>query len=294
MSLTAAGAIHLVLTPEHFEEQAVYGIFFLVAALFQIVLAQLLVLRPGPRVIRAGAYGNAALLAIWIVTRVVAPPLGESPEPVTFWGVLAKGLELTALFLLLMLLPPAAPREAGRVGLARPRVAWGWALGIGTGFTLLFMFASGSLTYVPGSMPPLPVTIDPWQGPSLVRPWVEGPLTSHLYLSASWSTLVFAVLAGGLLGAATGLQVGLSQVAPSGAPGRGGYLAISPALVAVPSCCGVPLVAFLGTSILPVLVWATPWLLLATTAGLAAYVFVLGRQWRVLARATSSPGARGV
>jgi len=148
MSLTAAGAIPLVLTPEHFEEQAVYGIFFLVAALFQIVLAQLLVLRPGPRVIRAGAYGNAALLAIWIVTRVVAPPLGESPEPVTFLGVLAKGLELTALFLLLTLVPPAVKRdEAGRLGLGRPRVAWWWALGTGAGFTLLFVFASGSLTY---------------------------------------------------------------------------------------------------------------------------------------------------
>jgi len=293
MSLSAAGGIHLVLTPEHFAEQTVYGIFFLVAAVFQIALALLLALRPGPLVIRAGVYGNAALIAIWIVTRVVAPPLGESPEPVTFWGVLAKGLELAALFLLLVLLPPAARREGARA-VSRPRVAWGWAIGTGAGFTLLFMFASGSLTYVPGTMPPLPVTIDPWQGPSLVRPWVEGPLTSHLYLSASWSTLVFAVLAGGLLGAATGLQVGLSQVAPSGAPGRGGYLAISPALVAVPSCCGVPLVAFLGTSIIPVLVWATPWLLLATTAGLAAYVFVLGRHWRGAARAATHPGARGV
>jgi len=291
MSLTSAGAIHLVLTPEHFEEQTVYGIFFLVAALFQIALAQLLVLRPGPLVIRAGAYGNAALIVIWIVTRVVAPPLGESPEPVTFWGVLAKGLELAALFLLLILLPPAA-RRAGAVGLTRPRVAWGWAIGMGVGFALLFLFASGSVTYVPGTLPPLPVTIDPWQGPSLVRPWVEGPLTPHLYLSAAWSTLLFTILAGGLLGAATGLQVGLSRVAPSCAPGRGGYLAISPAFVAVPSCCGVPLVAFLGTSIVPVLVWATPWLLLATTAGLSAYMVVLGRHWRGAVRAATHSGAR--
>lgn len=54
MSLSSAGAIHLVLTPAHFPEQTLYGVFFLATAAFQLAVAQLLVLAPGSGVYRAG------------------------------------------------------------------------------------------------------------------------------------------------------------------------------------------------------------------------------------------------
>lgn len=279
-SLSSAAAIHLVLTPVHFQEHTLYGVFFLAAAVFQFTIAHLLVLAPTRGVYRAGLGGSVVLITIWLATRVVAPPLSETAEPVTLWGVLAKGLELTALFLLLALLPPSGSR--GRTATTQ-RFAWGWALVTGVAFALLYLFASASLVYVPADLPGAPsVTVDPWQGPSLIRPWVEGPLTSHLYVNAPWSVLLLAPLAGLLLGAATGLLVPLMRLAPGSARPRRGYLATAPALIAVPSCCGVPLLGFLGAGAVPILFQAAPWLLLATTAGLAIFVLLLRHQWRSL------------
>jgi len=51
-----AAGIHLALTPEHFEERFVYGVFFLAASVFQLVLGWFLLL--SDRVV-ASARGNA-------------------------------------------------------------------------------------------------------------------------------------------------------------------------------------------------------------------------------------------
>ena len=45
-----AGLIHLRLVREHFEEQFVYGLVFTALALFQLTLALLPAVRPGPTV----------------------------------------------------------------------------------------------------------------------------------------------------------------------------------------------------------------------------------------------------
>ncbi len=284
-SLSAAGTIHLLLTPAHFEEQVLYGVFFVASAIIQLIVAQMLVLRPSANVVRAGAYSSLGLIALWIVTRFIAPPLASSPESVTLWGVLAKGLELTALVALVGLLP-AGPSH--RPTPARPRFALGWALGAGVGFAVLFLLASASLLYVPKELAAPAIVVDPWQGPSLMRPWVEGPITPHVYVNAPWSVLVFAPLAGALLAVATGLSAGLSRT--SAAPGRSGFLAALPAFVAVPSCCGAPLGAFIGASALPALIVATPWLLLVTVASLVAVDLQLYGRWRSI---TAAPGGTG-
>ncbi len=49
-----AGLIHLSLIREHFEEQFVYGLVFTALALFQLTLAFLLAVQPGPTVYRVG------------------------------------------------------------------------------------------------------------------------------------------------------------------------------------------------------------------------------------------------
>src|SRR5215471_2925722 len=53
-----AGLIHLSLIREHFEEQFVYGLAFTALALFQLTLALLLAVRPGPHVYRVGIWGS--------------------------------------------------------------------------------------------------------------------------------------------------------------------------------------------------------------------------------------------
>ena len=52
MSLSSAGAIHLVLTPAHFQERTLYGLVFLTAAGSQLAVAQRLVLAPAAWVYR--------------------------------------------------------------------------------------------------------------------------------------------------------------------------------------------------------------------------------------------------
>src|SRR5262249_41416762 len=132
------------LTPEHFREQVLYGVFFLVAAIVQVGLAAALVLRPSAWVYRVGVLSSGGLIATWLVTRAVAPPLSPSPEGVTFAGIVASSVELGALLLLAVALP-----VGGRASMSEPRFARGWAAAAGPMFVLLFLFATGGLAHVP-------------------------------------------------------------------------------------------------------------------------------------------------
>lgn len=73
-----AGIIHVIVTPAHFEEWIGYGIFFLIAAAFQLLLAFVLVVAYPVRrgVLWAGILGNLAIIAMWVVTRTMGVPLG--------------------------------------------------------------------------------------------------------------------------------------------------------------------------------------------------------------------------
>ena len=133
----AAAGIHLVLTPEHFREEVLYGIFFLGAALVQLGLVAALLLRPSVFVFRVGVLSSGGLIATWVVTRAVSPPLAPAPEPVTFAGVIASSVELAALLLLAVALGGAASTRP-------PRFAKGWAVTAGLLFLLLFLLATGA------------------------------------------------------------------------------------------------------------------------------------------------------
>lgn len=202
-----AAGIHLALTHEHFEERFVYGVFFLAASVFQLILGWLLVFRAGPKVYRAGAVGSLVLIATWIVTRAVAPPLspGGGAEPVTLLGVLATGAELATLMLLATALPvPSATRRW-------TRRAWGVAAGVTFGG--LFLLASGALSYISfvGDAPSLNA-LNP--GFSLNYPVVYGMLLPHVWVVGSWSTFAFIAVAAGLVAANVSTVAGRQAVAP--------------------------------------------------------------------------------
>lgn len=279
--VAAAAAIHLALTPAHFGEQFAYGVFFLGAATFQLVVAVALVrpTEPPPAVYRAAVFGSLALVGLWTATRAVAPPLATEPEEVSFEGVLASGLELAALAGMAVALPVRSPRRSARP--RRPAVGWGALIGLG--FALLFGFASSTIVYQPD---PLPASVgvpsvSVW-GRSLgtTSPWIQIVLTRHLYVHGSAITLGFLVVAGILLAVAGSLALGLARCAPEMAPGRVRWLALAPALVSVPTCCGAPLAAVLGASVLPSLFLATPWILVGTTVVLGVETVDLARRWR--------------
>jgi hypothetical protein len=270
-----------VLTPEHFAEHVLYGVFFLVAAVAQLLLAALLVLRPGVWVFRVGVLSSLGLIATWLTTRALAPPFSTGPEPVTFAGVTASSVELAALVLLAVGLPVGADRLAGR-----PRIAWRWALLAGPAFVLLFLFATGALARLPTDLseafavPSLSVDAD--GGWTFQSPRLTAVLTDHILLSVGWAVAVFVLVSGLLVALNAGVIVGLARCSAACRPQTGGVLAAAPAFVAAPACCGagVPVGFALGSGTYAPLVSATPWLLLATTALLAGNLVLLRRRWR--------------
>ncbi len=70
-----AGMIHMLMGPVYFEEWLGYGAFFFGAASAQILFAMILAAyRPNRLVLWAGILGNAAIVALWAVTRTVGIP----------------------------------------------------------------------------------------------------------------------------------------------------------------------------------------------------------------------------
>lgn len=92
-----AASVHAAVVPEHLHEAAVYGAFFVVAAVCQLGGAVLMVVRRSRLVVMLLAAGNALLVMLWILTRVVGVPLGPRTgvvEPVGAVDVLATTCEL--------------------------------------------------------------------------------------------------------------------------------------------------------------------------------------------------------
>jgi hypothetical protein len=154
-----AGLIHLALIPEHFAEQVLFGLAFTALALFQLTLALLLVWRPTPLVCRPGIWGSAAIVLLYLGTRLIPPPGAVAPEEVEPVGILTTSLELAAVLLLALALPdPPAQRRPLRAG------CWGvsGALLVLVGWPIL----TGMLQWLPtASLPALTwVTGAGWSG----------------------------------------------------------------------------------------------------------------------------------
>jgi hypothetical protein len=71
----AAGVIHFLVTPEHFEEYVPFGVFFLLLGAFQNAWG-LLILRSSRTVLVLGLLVNLAVLGIWILSRTAGLPVG--------------------------------------------------------------------------------------------------------------------------------------------------------------------------------------------------------------------------
>ena len=103
-----AGLIHLMVTPEHFEQWIGYGLFFLSAAIAQLSYSLLLVWKPNRALLLAGIIGNGLILGLYLVTRTVGIPIfgpeaGEV-EPVGRLDVISKMVEAALVVSLMMLL----------------------------------------------------------------------------------------------------------------------------------------------------------------------------------------------
>ena len=115
-----AGIIHVVAIPEHFEEWVGYGLFFLVAAVAQL-LYPFILLTEGPNraLVLAGILGNGFIIGLYILTRTAGIPFGPEAgevEPIQALDALSKVAELALILCLLLLRRTSSPpvQTAGR------------------------------------------------------------------------------------------------------------------------------------------------------------------------------------
>lgn len=237
-----AGTIHLVLTPEHFAESALFGWAFLTMAAYQVAVAGLLVARPGPPAYRAGVWGSALIAATYVTTRVVPPPTATRPEEVTAIGVLATTLELVSLVLLVLALPEAPGR-------ALPVPPWLAGLTAGLATPPLWVFVTGALQWTTISAPAAPALTVAGGSLGQLTPAIYGFVTDHLYLYLPWWAGIGAITLGLLAGTNVWLAVRLRRERRiSCRRERASLIGLLPAAFAAPVCCGVPLAALFGLS----------------------------------------------
>gem|GEM_PF-1856874 len=75
-----SSVIHAAVVSDHFEEYWVFGLFFAAVAGLQAVWAGLIYAgHMSRRILLGGAAGNAALAALWAISRTIGVPLGPHP-----------------------------------------------------------------------------------------------------------------------------------------------------------------------------------------------------------------------
>jgi diguanylate cyclase (GGDEF)-like protein/PAS domain S-box-containing protein len=82
-----AGTVHAGLCPAHFREATLFGLFFAVVAILQLVWAAAILVRPSRPLLVLGAAGNLLTIGVWGVSRTIGIPFGPSP-----WRAEAVGL----------------------------------------------------------------------------------------------------------------------------------------------------------------------------------------------------------
>jgi len=117
----AAAAIHFAVVFEHFRDYLLYGVFFLVLAWAQLIWPAVLLWRPSRLWLWLGLAGNAAVLAVYVLSRTAGLPFGPDlhhPEPVGALDVVSCVLQfaLAAGCAALLWRPSLADRPVRRRG----------------------------------------------------------------------------------------------------------------------------------------------------------------------------------
>jgi hypothetical protein len=136
LAIALAGAVHLVLAPQHFAHAPAHGLFFAAAGAAEIAWAILFLNRPTKQVYYAGLALAGGLVALWAITRVLPAPFHGTAEPIDLGGIVCKISELVGLGALLMI-----AAQGGIAGIRRQ------AIGRLAGMAVLLAAAAGGLGY---------------------------------------------------------------------------------------------------------------------------------------------------
>jgi hypothetical protein len=115
--LMSAAVIHFAVIRQHFLEYWLYGVFFAVAGIGQLVAALLVVVRPRLWLFWAVIVGDAFLALTWVITRTYGTLIGpdaHTPEEVGFGDVVSTVFEVIIVVLGFVLIRSTLRERAGR------------------------------------------------------------------------------------------------------------------------------------------------------------------------------------
>ncbi|MDQ3493026.1 MAG: hypothetical protein M3452_07180 [Chloroflexota bacterium] len=114
----SVGLIHAAVVGDHFVEDSIAGLSFVMVAVFQLAWAVMFARRPQPRLAALGLLVNGLVVAAWLVTRTVGLPFGAHPgipEPMATPDVLATIFEFLILAGTATLVLPSLRALVGRL-----------------------------------------------------------------------------------------------------------------------------------------------------------------------------------
>ena len=120
-----AAAIHFAVAKDHFDQYTLFGVFFVLSGIGQLLWALLALFRPTRFVLALGVVANLAIAAVWVVDRIWGLPIGPEhwkPETIGFGDSAASAFELVLVFGCLALFVPSLRARP------RPRLSLGVAL----------------------------------------------------------------------------------------------------------------------------------------------------------------------
>jgi hypothetical protein len=100
VAVAIAGAVHILIAPQHYQHAPAHGVFFLVAGLVEIGWAVAYFRKASRRLLHVGIGLGSSLIVLWLLTRSLPVPFGHDAEPVDTWAVVCKLSELVGVIAL--------------------------------------------------------------------------------------------------------------------------------------------------------------------------------------------------
>ena len=127
-SSVATAVIHFAVAGSHFQEYWLFGVFMLAVGWLQLLWAVGAVVRPSSSLLAGGALLNAAIIAVYVVTRTMGDIVGPTPhatEPFGFGDGLCTVLEAVIAAGCVWLLAARADQPVRHAGLIGATAATG-------------------------------------------------------------------------------------------------------------------------------------------------------------------------